>query len=286
MNPYNMRITGLLFLFLFLCGSCAEKHDHKGLTPLVELSGSFLYKEDLQAVLPVDLSEDDSILFVEHYIRSWAEDVLLYKKAESNVPNNEEIERLVENYRKALIMHAYQQELVTQQLSKEITEPEMAAYFETNKELFRLEHPLMKGLFIKVPLTAPQLANVRKWYKSESQDAIEHLEKYSLQNAVKYEYFHNKWVPVTEILDLMPVSSTDPESSLRKERTLELKDSAFYYFLYVSDYRGVGEQEPFEAALPKLKDMMMNMKQVSFMKQVKNDLYQRAVDKKRIKYYY
>ncbi len=35
-----------------------------------------------------------------------------------------------------------------------------------NKELFKLENPLIKGLFIKVPLTAPQLNNVRRWYKS------------------------------------------------------------------------------------------------------------------------
>lgn len=34
----------------------------------------------------------------------------------------------------------------------------------------------MKGLFIKVPLTAPQIANVRKWYKSDAQEAVEHLE--------------------------------------------------------------------------------------------------------------
>lgn len=45
-----------------------------------------LYHEDLQSVLPADLSKDDSLLFAEHYIRNWAEDVLLYEKAQAIFP--------------------------------------------------------------------------------------------------------------------------------------------------------------------------------------------------------
>ena len=64
--------------------------------------------QDLQSALPARLSKDDSLLFAEHYISNWVEDVLLYEKAQSNIPDNGEIEKLVENYRKALIMHTYQ----------------------------------------------------------------------------------------------------------------------------------------------------------------------------------
>lgn len=265
--------------------ACSEQHDHKGQTPLVELGGNFLYKEDLQAVLPVGLSKDDSLLFAEHYIRNWVEDVLLYDKAQSNIPNNDEIEKLVANYRKALIMHTYQQALIHQRLSEEISEEELKDYYEKNQTLFKVERPLMKGLFIKVPLTAPQLANVRRWYKAETQDAVEHLEKYSLQNAVKYEYFYDKWVPVSEVLDLIPLKKPDAEEHLDKNRDVELKDTAFYYFLNVSDYRPLGEQEPYEFARKQVKDMLLNIKQVDFMKQVKDDLYQRAVKRDKIKYY-
>lgn len=280
-----MRKTGLLLISLLFCVSCTDKHDHKGQTPLVEVDGNFLYKEDLQAVFPAGLSKDDSLLFAEHYIRSWVEDVLLFNQAQSNIPDNGEIDKLVANYRKALIMHTYQQELISQKLSGEIPEQEIADYYEKNKELFKLDRPLMKGLFIKVPLTAPQLGNVRKWYKTETQDAVEHLEKYSLQNAVKYEYFYDKWVPVSEVLDMLPLKVPDVDEYLDKNRHVELKDTAFHYFLNVSDYRPMGEQEPYEFARGQVKDMLLNVKQVEFMKQVKDDLYQRAVKRDKIKYY-
>ncbi len=281
-----MRTIGVLLLSLLLCTACTQQRDRKGLTPLVEVDGNFLYKEDLKAVLPVGMSKDDSLLFVEHYIRTWAEDVLLYQKAQTNIPDNDEIDRLVENYRKALIMHAYQQELVSQKLSGEITDAEMENYYVNNKTLFRLDSPLIKGLFIKLPLTAPQLSNVRKWYKENTQESFDKLEKYSLQNAVKYDYFHNKWVPMTDVLDLMPLEVSNPEEYLNRNREVELKDTAFWYFLKVSDFLPTGGEEPLEMAKPRIKDILINSRQVGFMKQVKSDLYQRASDKKKIIYYY
>ena len=168
---------------------CGPEHDHKGKTPLVEVAGEYLYKEDLQAALPFNISKDDSVLFAEHYIRNWVEDVLLFDKAEGNIPDNAKIAKLVENYRRALIMHTYQEELVNQKLANEISDEEISAYYEKNKELFHTEHPFVKGLFIKVPLHSQDLASVRKWYKKNNQDAIENLEKYSLRNAVSYDTF-------------------------------------------------------------------------------------------------
>ena len=67
----------------------------------MEVAGEYLYKEDLQAALPFHISKDDSVLFAEHYIKNWVEDVLLFDKAEGNIPDNAKIAKLVENYRRA-----------------------------------------------------------------------------------------------------------------------------------------------------------------------------------------
>lgn len=277
-----MRYIGTFILILVLCMSCTKKYDHKGKTPLVELDGNFLYQEDLQRVLPIGLSKADSLAFVEQYIHNWAEETLLYDKAVQNIPDNDEIERLVKSYQRALILHAYQQELMNQKLATEITESEMKSYFEQHQMLFKLEKPLMKGLFMKIPLKAPQLANVKRWYKSDKQEDIESLEKYSLQYAVKYEYFHDKWLPVDEILDWMPVGTQDLALRLAKEQPIELKDTAYHYFLDVSNYLEVGEPEPFEYAQQQIKDVLQSLKQTNFMKQVKSELYEQALIENRI----
>ena len=279
-----MRIIGFICLSLIFCVSCGEsQHDHGGKTPLVELDGNFLYREDLQHVLPQNLSTDDSLLFAQHYIRNWAEDILLYQQALQNVSNDVEIENLVYNYRKALIVHAYQQALLQERLAKELTEEELRDYYTNNVDAFKAESPLLKGLFIKVPLTAPQISQVRQWYKSGRQDAVEHLEKYSLQHAVKYEYFYDRWVSASEIWSWLPSKESDMDEFLKKNHHVELKDTAFWYFLNISEYIRTGEQEPYEVARPHVRNMLLNRRQVDFMNQVKSDLYREASEDGKIK---
>ena len=268
-----------------LCLSCSPTYDHKGKTPLVEVDGRFLYREDLQAVMPVGLSADDSLLFADDYVRNWAEEVLLYDKAEENIPDNAEVERLVANYRKSLILHIYQQALIHQKLSAQVTEEEVEAYYRDNLNLFKVDRPLIKGLFIKVPLKAPHLSDVRRWYRSDSREAVEHLEKYSLRNAVSYEYFYDKWVPAADILGRLPEGGVSAETALRQKRPVELADTAFHYFLNVTDYRAVGEEEPYEMARAHARDLLLNIRQVEFMRQVRDDLYRRAVENGEITYY-
>lgn len=283
-----VRNWGVLLLLLAgtLCG-CGREHDHKGKTPLVEVDGEFLYKEDLLAALPLNMSKDDSTLFAEHYIRNWLQDILLYEKAEGNIPDNAKITRMVENYRRALIVHTYQEELINQRLANEIDESEIEAYYEKNKDLFRAEYPFVKGLFIKIPLRSQDLAGVRNWYKRNSQDAIEKLEKYSLRNAVTYDYFYDKWKPMSEVAAKIPLKALDSdENYLDKNRNVEVKDTAYCYFLHVEEFLGKGRQRPLDFARDEIKEILINLKRVEFINEVKEELYQRASDRNRINYYY
>ena len=281
----RMRITFCGLWLVLLCLACSPSYDHKGKTPLVEVDGRFLYREDLQAVLPAGLSADDSLLFADNYVRNWVEEVLLYDKAAENIPDNAEVDRLVANYRKSLILHIYQQALIHQKLVAQVTEDEVQAYYRDNQNLFKVDRPLIKGLFIKVPLKAPQLADVRRWYRSDNHEAVEHLEKYSLRNAVKYEYFYDKWLPAADVLDQLPEGGVAAEAALRQKQPVELADTAFHYFLNVTDYRAVGEDEPYEMARAHARELLLNIRQVEFMRQVREDLYRRAVENDEIIYY-
>ena len=278
---------GVILVIAAAMTGCGQEHNHKGKTPLVEVSGEFLYKEDLQAALPLNISKDDSVLFAEHYIRNWIEDALLFDKAEGNIPDNDKISKLVENYRRALIMHTYQEELVNQKLANGISEEEINAYYEKNKELFRLDNPLVKGLFIKVPLSSPDLGNVRVWYRKNNQDVIEKLEKYSLRNAVSYDYFYDRWTSVPDVAAKIPLKVLDTDANyLDKNRNVEVKDTAFCYSLHIEDFLGKDKQKPLDFARDEIKEILINLKRVEFINKVKEDLYQRASDRNKIIYYY
>ena len=276
----------LIILTALLLGGCGQTVDHKGKTPLVQVGNEFLYKEDLRAAMPVGIKGQDSIQFAERYIRTWVEDALLFHKAEGNVPDNLKLEELVASYRKALIVHAYQEELVNQQLGDSIDEAEIKQYYQQNPTLFRATQPYVQGLFMKVPISAQHLNNVRAWYKKNTQDAIDKLEKFSIGNAVSYDYFYDRWIPVSEIAAKIPLKAIDTDANyLNRNRNVEVRDTAYCYFLHVENFLPAGQQLPLEYAKSEIKEILINLKRVEFINRMKDDLYKEASDDKDIIYY-
>ena len=115
--------------------------------------------------------------------------------------------------------------------------------------------------------------------------SIERLQLGGLRNAVVYEYFYDRWVPVSELQDLMPLPDNDLASFLDKNRHVERKDTAYYYFLHVTELLMPGAQEPYDFARPQVENLVRNAGQVEFLKQVKSDLYRRAEQRQMVKYY-
>lgn len=281
MTKLSIVVAGLITL-----AGCSQTIDHNGKTPLVGIGKDFLYKEDLEAVIPVGLRGEDSTSFAGKFIRNWVEETLLYQKAEGNIPNSKKIDELVASYRKALIMHTYQEELVNQQLGTEITEEEIEQYYLQNTGMFRADQPYIQGLFMKVPVNTPQLNRVRTWYKSNSADAIDKLEKFSIGHAISYDYFYDDWKPVADLSVKLPLKELDTDLDyLDRNRNIELKDSAFCYFLHVENFLPQGQQLPLEYAKGEIKEILINLKRVEFINRMKNDLYQDALENKDIIYY-
>lgn len=279
------RRWNILVAVLLLAG-CTPSVDHKGKTPLVEVAGNFLYKEDLQAVMPIGLSQKDSTAFADEYIRNWAEDELLYQKAEGNIPDNVKIDERVAAFRKALVMHMYEEELVNQELGNTVSDEEVEAYYRQNSGMFRAGQPYIQGLFMKVPLTASQLSKVRGWYKRNTQDAIDNLSKYGIGNAMSYEYFYDRWIPLSDIAVKLPLKALDTDRDyLNRNRNVEVRDTAFCYFLHVENFLPEGEQLPLEYARSEIKEILINLKRVDFINRMKQDLYKEASEDNDIVYY-
>ncbi len=279
------RRWNILVAVLLLAG-CTPSVDHKGKTPLVEVAGNFLYKEDLQAVMPIGLSQKDSTAFADEYIRNWVEDELLYQKAEGNIPDNVKIDERVAAFRKALVMHMYEEELVNQELGNTVSDEEVEAYYRQNSGMFRAGQPYIQGLFMKVPLTASQLSKVRGWYKRNTQDAIDNLSKYGIGNAVSYEYFYDRWIPLSDIAVKLPLKALDTDRDyLNRNRNVEVRDTAFCYFLHVENFLPEGEQLPLEYARSEIKEILINLKRVDFINRMKQDLYKEASEDNDIVYY-
>ena len=273
-------MVGLSLGGMLVVGGCSRQSsisDTQGL--VVKLHDRGLSHKSLLQALPKRLSSADSLIWTESYLKQWIKDELVYDVAQRNMDDETkaEIDRLVDSYRRSLVRYRYQEQLVKERLSANITEAEKEAFYAENREEFVLAHSLIKGLFLKVPLGAPNLSEVKRWYRSKSEDSIEKIEKYSVQNAVVYEYFYDKWVDFDELMLNIPQTVTDEAAFLRAHAYLEAADSSFCYLLNIDEFIPKGEIAPYEYVAPQVFEMLVNQRKVKFLKDFEEELYDDAV---------
>ena len=253
-----------------------------GKTPIVEIGTDVLYVEDVKQVVPLGLSEADSTLFAQQFIKNWAQDVLFYQNAIRNIPDTKDIDRLVENYRRSLIEHEYQRRLIEQKFSSETAEEDIERFYNDNERLFVLDESLLRGLFLKISNKSHDLSDIRKLYTRQDDESFEEIEKYSIRNAARCEFFYDNWRTVAEIEVLLPAMDKPLESLIKNNGGFEFKDEEYIYLLNVSEYAPKGGIEPLDHARSRIRGLLINSNEVSYMRKIKEDLYDAAIEKNRI----
>ena len=253
-----------------------------GKTPIVEIGTDVLYVEDIKQVVPLGLSEADSTLFAQQFIKNWAQDVLFYQNAIRNIPDTKDLDRLVENYRRSLIEHEYQRRLIEQKFSSETAEEDIERFYNDNERLFVLDESLLRGLFLKISNKSHDLSDIRKLYTRQDDESFEEIEKYSIRNAARCEFFYDNWRTVAEIEVLLPPLEKPLETMLKDNGSFEFKDEEYIYLLNVSEFAPKGGIEPLDHARSRIRGLLINSNEVSYMRKIKEDLYDAAIEKNRI----
>ena len=275
----------ITFTIFQACSPKTEQSDTTGEQALVNVNGKVLYKYEVDQIVPKGLNQTDSTLAAEAYVKMWIKNELIYEKAEENINDKEKIAELVNNYRQTLTIYTYQEQLLQERLSKTISDKEIEEYYQNNPDKFDLESNIVKGLFLKLPLNAPQLDELKKWYKQTNDKSIENIEKHSLQSAVIYDYFYDKWVDFDGVMNNIPYIVTDSKQFLQNNKSFETQDSSYVYLLNIKEYALVGSKAPFEYAKGQVLDILLNQKKEAFIKKFEDDLYNTAVKNNQIKYY-
>jgi hypothetical protein len=266
--------------------SCEQKTAGVHKDAIVQIGDKILTREELRENIPSFLNPEDSILATEHYIKVWISDNLLYNVAQKNIIDQDNIELLVENYRKSLIIYQYQEQLVSEKLSKEISDETLLDYHKNNKDKFKLDRSLIKGLFLRVPVDAPQIEQIRIWYKSVSPASLVNIEKYSLQYSANYDYFFDNWIDLGELMNKWPIGNINEPNYIKSNRFIEQKDDKYYYFLHITDFLLPGDDAPFEYAKSTIKEILVNQKKIEFLRETEADLYKKALGSGQIIFYH
>lgn len=277
-----MYLLMMVPLMLKMCVS-TEKADNR--IRLAKVGSEVVYLDEAIEGLPAGLSLKDSAAYVHQFVRNRVKEILLYDKAKQNIPQGRDIDELVENYRRSLIIYAYQQEVLNEKMRSDITDTEIQVFYDNNRDRFIAEHDLIKGVFIKIPKSAPGLDVLKKLYKTTSNEAFQKIESYCVQNGGQFEYFYDRWIIFDDILDKISYETGRNSDFLRSHTTLDVIEGDFEYLLYVNDYVLVGSTAPFEFVKDEVKNIVANTRKTEFVHRFEQDMLREAEKKGKITYY-
>ena len=279
-----------LLALILMCsfGSCGDLFKNReDKTVIARVGDTYLYKEDISAVLTKDMSEEDSVSFITNYINQWATKQLLLSKAKINLPEEEleEFDRLVEDYRTDLYTRAYKEALVLQSEDTTINRTELERFYEEQKENFRLKEKLVSLRFVELPLQFLDKNEIVSRLRSfEQEDKLYldsvavHFKKMNLNDSI--------WVPVSRVMQEVPVLDPDNEDRyLKKSQFFELEDDMGVYLVYVNEVLQVNETAPLTYVEPQIRQIILNRRKLDYIRRLQTEIMDEATKENEFEVY-
>lgn len=276
----------LIFLIFFLISCSGEKSEKDLGIPVAKVKNKILYSSELSGIVPEGLAGEDSIYFIKQYIENWVKENTVLIKAEENLTaENLNIEKKIEDYRKSLIIYAYEQAFVSQNLDTNIAETEIEKYFEENKSNFELKDNIIKVTYVKVNKKAPKIDKLKQLYKSTKEEDLENLKNYCLQYAESFYIDNNTWLFFDDLLKAIPIKLYDKESFLQNNRYIELSDSSSFYFVNIKGFQIKNSVSPLSFEKENIRNIIINKRKIDLIAKMKEGVYKEALGKNEIEIY-
>jgi hypothetical protein len=270
-NLIHIVILGLLL-------GCGNRSDiKKEDKPVARVFDTYLYYSDLAGVIPPGISKTDSISAAKDFIDKWVRNHLLLNKAESNLTESEkDVELQIENYRSSLLIYAYQQSYLRQNLDTVVTDKEIEDYYNANQSNFILSESMLKGFLIKIPVSSPEIYNLRQWYRSDDPESIKKLEAYCFKYASVYDLFNEDWIKFSDVLPMLPENANTLEATMRSHTYLEVKDKDYYYFVRAKEMAPEGTVAPIEVVKDDVSYIILNRRKIELISKLETNIYSDA----------
>ena len=272
-------------LLLFVC-SCSLLDKEMEEEALARVEDKYLLVSDIEGVVPVNASFDDSLLIINNYIQNWVKDNLILEKAELNLKDRQkDVHKQLEDYRRSLIVYSYEKELINQRLDTVVFDNEIQDFYDNNNKNFELRNDIVKVLYLKVNKKAPQLKKIRKFYQYKKEGDKEVLKELAHQYAEKFHLNDEQWILFDELKNEVPIVVSDIKNYLRSIKNIEIEDSLSIYFVHIEAYKFKKDRSPLSFEAQNIKNIIINKRKLSLINKIRSELYQEAFIKKDIEIY-
>lgn len=276
MKRFNLYIVLIILLF-----SCKQQEIDKNI--IARVYDNYLYEGDIALKIPDNLSKEDSLVLRNSLINMWATEQLLLEKAKINIEGeNEEINKLVDNYRKDLIVDKYKKAVLQQELDTLITIVDIDDYYKKNKEIYKLNEDLIQLKYIHFSKELNDKKEIIKLFKSIEKEDLNELESRNLEFN-SFNFNDSIWISFNKALDRLPFLKN--EKKIKNNIFIQKEDSLGVYLVAVKNVLKRNDIAPKSYVMPLIRQMILHKRKLELTKKIEQTLVNDAINKKQFEQY-
>ena len=277
-----------IWLFLLSVTSCTfffKETDDR--IKIARVNDSYLFYDDIKGLVSEETSKEDSILLVQNYINRWATQQLFMDGAMLNLNESqqESFNKLVNQYKNDLYTKAYVEAIVKRNIDTTVTDVEAKAYYEENREAFRLNEELLQFRYIHIDENMIDFNNIEKKFKRFNEVDKRNLDSISIQFK-SYSLNDSIWIKAAQVIDKIPVITSENKNQLlKKSNFIQLKDSLGVYLMQINDVLMRTEIAPLEYVKPTIDQIVINKRKLELIKDLEKDITKDAIKNNQFEIY-
>lgn len=268
-----MKILGSILCLGMLVSSCGYFKEKDDRVPIARVNSSYLYQEDIAALISENTSKEDSVLIVNNYINRWATQQILMDQAIINIPENkqENYNKLIAEYKRDLYTEAYKNKIINKQLDSTVSQYELVNFYEVNKQNFKLNDQLFKVRYIQINKDFTTLSETSQKVERYNEKDKKDLMAESIQY-ISFNLNDSTWVKREALEMALPILQTLDEQKLKKSNFIRLQDSLGVYLLKIEDRLNPNDIAPLMYVKPTIEQIILNKRKLDLIKKLEKDI--------------
>ena len=282
---HNRFYILLLLLSITSCTFFFKETDDR--IKVARVNDSYLFYDDINDLVSEETSKEDSILLVQNFINRWATQQLFMDGAMLNLNESqqESFNKLVNQYKNDLYTKAYVEALVKRNIDTTVTDNEAKAYYEENREAFRLNEELLQFRYIHIDENMIDFKDIEQQFKRFDEVDKRNLDSISIQFK-SYSLNDSIWIKAAQVIDKIPVITSENKNQLlKKSNFIQLKDSLGVYLMQINDVLMRTEIAPLEYVKTTIDQIVINKRKLELIKDLEKDITKDAIKNNQFEIY-
>lgn len=237
-----------------------------------------LYWSDLRQTVPMDATAEDSTAMAQRFIHAWIMQQVVLNKAEQNLAaEKKDFEDQLRDYRRSLVIFAYEQALVEQKLDTTIARKEIEEYYERNRPNFELQDNILRVRWFKIRESDKRtMKRLEEHFLSGRNERMREVELWLAERNVPIVDRSASWTTLGELRSEIPEWDLQkPPVTLKEGRTV-LRSGESGYFVDILELRPKDSVSPLPLVEQDIRSILINQRKLQLIERMREDLYREA----------